>query len=88
MTSSFSAFAALFRHALIALGQQPAANKRETSNAWDNSLTPMQAGFSPSSIFAKGNARSGNRRRGNLERYFTFVEAVTNEFDRQLDSRK
>jgi predicted nucleotidyltransferase len=89
MTSSFSAFAALFRHALIALGEPPAANKREAIER-----VGRFAHADPSGFLTILDFREGKRRQREivveeaLERYFPFVEAVTDEFDRQLDSRK
>jgi hypothetical protein len=89
MTSSFSAFAALFRHALIALGEPPAANKREAIDR-----VARFAHADPSGFLTILDFREGKRKRREigaeemLERYFAFVEAVTDEFDRQLDARK
>jgi hypothetical protein len=89
MTSSFSAFAALFRHALIALGEPPPANKREAIDQ-----VARFAHADPSGFLTILDFREGKRKRreigveGMLERYFAFVEAVTDEFDRHLESRK
>lgn len=88
MTSSFSAFAALFRHALIALGEPIAANKREAIERVGRFAHADPAGF-----FTILDFREGKRKQQDivveetLQRYFTFVEAVTDEFDRQLDAR-
>jgi hypothetical protein len=89
MTSSFSAFASLFRHALIALGEPPAANKREAIER-----VGRFAHADPSAFLTILDFREGKRQQRDivveetLERYFAFVEAVTDEFDRQLDARK
>jgi len=88
MTSSFSAFAALFRHALIAMGEPPAANKREAIERMG-----QFAHADPSGLLTILDFREGKRKQREiaveetLERYFAFVEAVTDEFDRQLDGR-
>jgi hypothetical protein len=89
MTSSLSAFAALFRHALIALGEPPAANKRAAIER-----VAQFAHVDPGAFLAILEIREGKQKlQGNavektLEQYFSFVEAVTDEFDRQLDVRK
>jgi hypothetical protein len=89
MTSSFSAFAALFRHTLIALGEPPPANKREAIDQ-----VARFAHADPSGFLTILDFREGKRKRREigveemLERYFAFVEAVTDEFDRQVDARK
>ena len=88
MTSSFSPFAALFRHALIALGQPPAAGKREAIER-----VAQFARADPGAFLAILELREGKQKQPGiaveetLERYFAFVEAVTDEFDRQLDAR-
>jgi hypothetical protein len=89
MTSSFSAFAALFRHALIALGEPPASNKREAIER-----VGLFAHADPSGFLTILDFREGKRKQREiaieetLERYFAFVEAVTDKFDRQLDARR
>jgi hypothetical protein len=89
MTSSFSAFAALFRHALIALGEPPAANNREAIDR-----VARFAHADPGGFFTILDFREGKRKQREivvevaLEQYFAFVETVTDEFDRQLDARK
>jgi hypothetical protein len=89
MTSSFSPFVALFLHALIALGQQPAANKREAIERMGQSTHADASGFLTILDFREGKRKKREIAvEETLERYFAFVEAVTNEFDRQLDSRK
>jgi hypothetical protein len=87
MVSSFSAFAALFRHALIALGEAPAGSKREAIDR-----IAQFAGTDPAAFHAILEYREGKRQEreinveGTLNQYFAFVEAVTDKFDRQLDA--
>jgi hypothetical protein len=89
MASSFSAFAALFRHVLIALGEPLATNKREAIERVGRFAHTDPGGFLSILDF-----REGKRKRREIDveetlaRYFAFVEAVTDEFDRQLDARK
>jgi hypothetical protein len=89
MTSSFSAFAALFRHALIALGEPLATNKRDAIER-----VGRFAHADPSGFLTVLDFREGKRKQREIDveetlaRYFAFVEAVTDEFDRQLDARK
>jgi hypothetical protein len=89
MTSSFSAFAALFRHALIALGEPPAANKREAIERVGRFAHADPSGFLTILDFREGKRKQREIAvEETLERFFAFAEAVTNEFDRQLDARK
>ena len=89
MTSSFSAFAALFRHALIALGEPPAPSKRAAIER-----VAQIAHTDPGAFLTILELREGKQKlqgiavEKTLEQYFAFVEAVTDEFDRQLDARK
>ena len=89
MTSSFSAFTALFRHVLIALGEPPAAHKRAAIER-----VAQFAHADPSAFLTILEYREGKQKQQGiaveetLERYFAFAEAVTDEFDRQLDTRK
>jgi hypothetical protein len=89
MVSSFSAFAALFRHALIAMGEAPAASKREAIDR-----IAQFAGADPGGFHTILEFREGKREErainveGTLNQYFAFVEAVTDKFDRQLDEKK
>jgi hypothetical protein len=89
MTTSFSAFATLFRHALIALGETPAANKREAIDRMARFAHADPSGFLTILEFREGKRKAREIDIEEiLERYFAFVEAVTDEFDRQLDARK
>jgi len=88
MTASFSSFTALFRHCLIALGESPAANKREAIDRIAKFAGADAAGF-----YAILDHREGKREaqeidvEETLNRYFAFVEAVTEKFDRWLDTK-
>jgi predicted nucleotidyltransferase len=87
MTSSISTFTALFRHALLALGEDPPANKRATVDRLAAVLS-----FDPSPFDAILAVREGNRRAGDLDVQATFagylasVSRVTEEMDRRLGS--
>ena len=85
MTSSISTFAALFRHALMALGEEPPAAKRDAMQRIGNVL-----GFDPSpfdTIFA---IREGRQRardvdvQATFEAYLDRISQVTEEIDRRL----
>jgi hypothetical protein len=89
MISSFSAFAALFRHAIIALGDAPAETKREAIDR-----VAKFAGADPAGFKTILGLREGKLRERDIDiektvnQYFSLVEAVTEEFDRQLDAKK
>lgn len=80
MLASVSAFCALFRHALIALGHPLPATKREAVNA-----IAALTGANPSAFISILDLREGKRREGEipadstLQLYLEFVEAVTNQ---------
>lgn len=84
MIASFSSFAALFRHALIAMGEPTPETKREAIER-----VAKFAGADPAGFQAILNFREGklNRRDIDIERtlnqYFAFVETVTDKFDRR-----
>ena len=88
LTASFSSFAALFRHALIALGETPAATKREAVDR-----IAKFAAADPAAFHAVLDVREGKRKGNDLDvektlnQYFAFVEAVTDRFDREFESR-
>src|SRR6266403_116430 len=83
-----SAFAALFRHVLIALGEPPAANKREAIERMGQFAHADPSGFLTILDFREGKRKQREIAvEETLERYFAFVEAVTDEFDRQLGGR-
>jgi hypothetical protein len=86
MGSSFSAFAALFRHALIALGEAPAETKREAIERIAQFAGADPAGFQSILSLREGklSARDIDAEK-TINQYFSLVEAVTEKFDRQLD---
>lgn len=89
MVSSFSAFAALFRHALIALGEAPAETKREAIDRIAKFAGADPAGFQTILSLREGKLSERNIDvEKTLNQYFAFVEAVTDKFDRQLDGKK
>ena len=85
MTSSISSFAALFRHALIALGQEPPSSKRDTMDRLGSVL-----GFDPAPFHAIFDIREGRKRERDVDVQATFsaylenVSKVTDEVDRRL----
>ena len=89
MASSFSAFAALFRHALIALGEATGETKREAIDRIAQFAGADPAGFQTILSLREGklSARDIDVDKA-LNQYFSFVEAVTEKFDRQLDAIK
>ena len=89
MISSFSAFAALFRHALIALGEAPAETKREAIGRIAQFAGADPAGFQTILSLREGKlSERGINVEKTLDQYFAFVEAVTENFDRRLDAKK
>jgi hypothetical protein len=89
MVSSFSAFAALFRHALIALGEAPPETRREVIDR-----IAQFSGADPRAFHTILGLREGKVKERDIDvektlnQYFAFVEAVTEQFDRQLDNKK
>ena len=85
MTSSISTFAALFRHALIALGEDPPPTKRSTMDRLGSVL-----GFDPSPFHTIFEIREGRKRGRDVDVQATFdayldrVAKVTEEIDRRL----
>ncbi len=85
MTSSISTFAALFRHALIALGEDPPPTKRTTMDRLGSVL-----GFDPSPFHTIFEIREGRKRERDVDVQATFdayldrVAKVTEEIDRRL----
>lgn len=88
MASSFSAFAALFRHALMAVGEAPAETKREAVDRIAQFAAADPVGFHTILSLREGklSARDIDVEK-TLNQYFSFVEAVTEKFDRQLDAK-
>jgi len=89
MASSFSAFAALFRHALIALGEAPPETKLEAIDR-----IAQFSGAHPGAFHTILGIREGKVKERDIDvektlnQYSTFVEAVTERFDRNLDAKK
>ncbi|MGA3328423.1 MAG: hypothetical protein ABSF45_28565 [Terriglobia bacterium] len=85
MTSSISTFAALFRHALMALGEDPPPTKRSTMDRLGSVL-----GFDPSPFHTIFEIREGHKRGRDVDVQATFdayldrVSKVTEEIDRRL----
>ena len=85
MISSISTFVALFRHALIALGEDPPPTKRGTIDRLGSML-----GFDPSPFHAVFDIREGRKRERDVEVQATFdayldrVSEVAEEMDRRL----
>jgi predicted nucleotidyltransferase len=86
MTQSISAFCALFRHSVIAMGQPAPTTKREAVSA-----VASITGADPSAFNTILDVREGKQKKGgvdveaSLHAYLEFVEVVTNEVDRRLD---
>ena len=85
MDASVSTFVTLFRHALIALGQEPPAVRRESVAA-----IARLVGARPEAFLAVLDLREGKRQarevnaRETLRDYLDLVERVTDEADRRL----
>jgi hypothetical protein len=89
MVSSFSTFAALFRHALIALGEAPGETKREAIDGIAKFAGADAAGFQTILSLREGKTSARDIIiEKTLNQYVDFVEAVTDKFDRQLDAKK
>ncbi len=88
MVASVSSFAALFRHALIALGEPAAANSRDAVER-----IAKIAGCSPSGFYTVLDFREGKRGEkeieipATLQAYVELVEKVADEVDRRLDAK-
>ena len=88
MTASFSSFAALFRHALIALGEAPAGTKREAIERMAQFSGADPAGFRAVLELREGKLKERDVNiEMTLNQYFAFVEAVTEAFDRRLEAK-
>jgi predicted nucleotidyltransferase len=87
MLSSISTFAALFRHALLALGEEPPTTKRTALDRAGSAL-----GFDPSPFHTLLDIREGRKRRSEVDVQATFdkylhaVVKATEEVDRRLAS--
>jgi hypothetical protein len=86
MVASLPSFTALFRHALIACGENPVSNKRE---AIENVAKLAQS--DASGFLTILDLREGKKKEKEINveetfrRYLALVDAVTNEVDRRLD---
>jgi len=87
MLSSISTFCTLFRHALLALGQPEAHSKRQAVDG-----VAALSGADPSAFHKILDFREGKRKEREIEieealkGYLEFVEVVTNEVDRRLET--
>ena len=85
MTASISTFAALFRHALIALGEEPPSTKRSVMDRLGSVL-----GFDPAPFHTIFEIREGHKRGRDVDAQATFgayldrVSKVADEIDRRL----
>ena len=85
MLSSISTFVALFRHALIALGEEPPPTKRATVDRLGSVL-----GFDPSPFHAVLDIREGHKRerdvdvQATFDKYLNGIVKATDEVDRRL----
>lgn len=87
MLESVAAFCTLFRHAMLAVGQAMPGNKRESVDA-----VAGLSGGNPAGFHTILDLRHGKRKEkevdieATLATYLEFVEVVTNEVDRRLDT--
>lgn len=87
MTSSISTFGALFRHALITLGEDPPGTKRSAIDRLGSVL-----GFDPSPFHTIFEIREGGKRerdvdvQATFEAYLDRVSKVADEMDRRLET--
>ena len=89
MTASFSSFTALFRHALIALGEAAPETKREAIDRIALFAAADAAGFHAILAVREGKLKEHEVNvEGTMNQYFAFVEAVTDEFDRRIESKR
>ena len=85
MDASVSTFVTLFRHALVALGENPPSARREVVTD-----VARLAGSRPEPFFAVLDVREGKRQpleinaRSTLRDYLELIERVTDEVDRRL----
>ncbi len=88
MTNSLSTFCSLFRHAVFALGEKIPATKREAITAAAKLTNSDASAFHQLLDLREGksSAKSLNVE-PSLRSYLSFVESVTNEVDRRLESK-
>ena len=83
MVGSISSFCALFRHALIAIGQAPPATRRETIDAMAKFAGADSSAFQSILELKEGKrSRSGLDIEATLHAYLEFVQVAINEVDR------
>ena len=89
MNASFSSLAALFRHALIALGEPAPETKREAIER-----IAQFAGADPAGFHVILGIREGKLKERDMDpetamnQYFAFVEAVIDRFDRETEKKR
>jgi hypothetical protein len=89
MTASFSSFTALFRHALIALGEAAPETRREAIDRVATFAAADAAGFHAILAVREGKLKEREVNvEGTMNQYFAFVEAVTDEFDRRIEAKR
>ena len=89
MTASFSSFTALFRHALIALGEAAPQTRREAIDRIAKFAASDAAGFQAILAVREGKLKEREVNvEGTMNQYFAFVEAVTDEFDRRIEAKR
>ena len=87
MRESVATFCALFRHALIALGQPAPHSKREAVNGIASLVGTDPSGFNTILDFREGKRKESEIDiEAALQTYLEFVEVVTNEVDRRLEA--
>jgi len=87
MVAAVASFTALFRHALIVLGEQAPQNKREAVDRMAKLTGADASGFNAVLNFREKKTKESDIDVAATARsYFALVEAVTNEVDRRLET--
>jgi predicted nucleotidyltransferase len=87
MLDSVSTFCVLFAHALIALGQPPVHSKREAVERAASAAGANPAGFQSILDLKEGKIKQSDLDiEVTLRTYLEFVEVLTNEVDRRLET--
>jgi predicted nucleotidyltransferase len=87
MVAAVSSFTALFRHALIVLGEQAPQNKREAVDRMAKLTGADASGFNAVLNFREKKTKESDIDVAATARsYFALVEAITNEVDRRLET--
>jgi len=88
MTNSLSTFCSLFRHAVFALGDKMPTKKREAISAAATLTNSDAAAFHQLLDLREGKSDAKSISvEPSLHSYLAFVESVTNEVDRRLESQ-